>query len=191
MYSSTDSTSLSKNVMTSSPKSTVMTNGLSVVGDSGPVTVGVGAIVSTINDSVFAQTLDGLSGTLRAAGYELLLTSSNYDPDVEEDALRRDFTINALFLDPVSGEIRDYVGGYQDLADRRLVLIGDPEVRYREDPVRLLRAARFEAKLGVKPDEASEEMIPKLSHLLADVQDVCDRVAMMYGGKIRFEPKPE
>lgn len=89
--------------------------------------------------------------------------------NVEEDALRRDFTINALFLDPVSGEIRDYVGGYQDLADRRLVLIGDPDVRYREDPVRLLRAARFEAKLGVKPDAASEEMIPKLSHLLADV----------------------
>ena len=89
--------------------------------------------------------------------------------NLEEDALRRDFTINALFLDPVSGEIRDYVGGYQDLADRRLVLIGDPEVRYREDPVRLLRAARFEAKLGVKPDEASDEMIPKLSHLLADV----------------------
>jgi poly(A) polymerase len=89
--------------------------------------------------------------------------------NVEEDALRRDFTINALFLDPVSEEIRDYVGGYQDLADRRLVLIGDPDVRYREDPVRLLRAARFEAKLGVKPDAASEEMIPKLSHLLADV----------------------
>ena len=89
--------------------------------------------------------------------------------NVEEDALRRDFTINALFLDPVSGEIRDYVGGYQDLADRRLVLIGDPDVRYREDPVRLLRAARFEAKLGVKPDKASEEMIPRLSHLLADV----------------------
>ena len=47
-----------------------------------------GAIVSTVNDSVFAQTLDGLSSTLRAAGYELLLTSTNYDPTVEEDALR-------------------------------------------------------------------------------------------------------
>lgn len=88
---------------------------------------------------------------------------------VESDALRRDFTINALFLDPVSGEIRDYVGGYQDLADRSLRLIGDPEVRYREDPVRLLRAARFEAKLGVHPEEATGAMIPKLSGLLADV----------------------
>ena len=89
--------------------------------------------------------------------------------NVEEDALRRDFTINALFLDPVSGEIRDYVGGYRDLAERRLRLIGDPEVRYTEDPVRLLRAARFEAKLGVVPDEATAEAIPRLSHLLANV----------------------
>jgi poly(A) polymerase len=89
--------------------------------------------------------------------------------NVEEDALRRDFTINALFLDPVSGEIRDYVGGYQDLADRRLRLIGDPDVRFTEDPVRLLRAARFEAKLGVVPDEATAEAIPRLSHLLVNV----------------------
>lgn len=88
---------------------------------------------------------------------------------LEEDALRRDFTINALFLDPVGGEIRDFVGGYQDLTDRRLRLIGDPDVRYREDPVRLLRAARFEAKLGVEPDEVTAEQIPKLASLLADV----------------------
>jgi len=88
---------------------------------------------------------------------------------VEEDALRRDFTINALFLDPVSGEIRDYVGGYRDLSDRTLRLIGDPKVRYREDPVRLLRAARFVAKLGVEPEEETARQIPALAHLLDDV----------------------
>ena len=88
---------------------------------------------------------------------------------VEEDALRRDFTINALFLDPVSGDIRDYVGGYQDLAERRLRLIGDPEVRYREDPVRLLRAARFVAKLGVEPDDGTARGIPELASLLQGV----------------------
>jgi poly(A) polymerase len=88
---------------------------------------------------------------------------------VEEDALRRDFTINALFLDPVGGEIRDYVGGYRDLAERRLRLIGDPEVRYREDPVRLLRAARFVAKLGVEPEGETGRRIPELAHLLEDV----------------------
>lgn len=88
---------------------------------------------------------------------------------VEEDALRRDFTINALFLDPVSGEIRDYVGGYSDLNERRLRLIGDPRVRYREDPVRLLRAARFVAKLGVEPDEETAGCIPELAPLLEGV----------------------
>ncbi len=88
---------------------------------------------------------------------------------VEEDAIRRDFTINALFLDPVSGEIRDYVDGYKDLADRRLRLIGDPETRYREDAVRLLRAARFVAKLGVEPDEETAAPTRKLASLLNDM----------------------
>lgn len=88
---------------------------------------------------------------------------------VEEDAMRRDFTINAMFLDPVSGDIRDYVGGYQDLANRRLRLIGDPVTRYREDPVRLLRAARFVAKLGVEPDEDSATPIRELGPLLRGI----------------------
>jgi poly(A) polymerase len=88
---------------------------------------------------------------------------------VEEEAIRRDFTINALFLDPVSGDIRDYVGGYQDLAKRRLRLIGEAEVRYREDPVRLLRAARFIAKLGVEPDEETASSMPSMARLLNDV----------------------
>jgi hypothetical protein len=88
------------------------------------------------------------------------ILSDNVFGTVEEDAIRRDFTINALFLDPVSGEIRDYVGGYRDLKDRRLRLIGDPQVRYREDPVRLLRAARFVAKLGVEPDEDTAGLHP-------------------------------
>jgi poly(A) polymerase len=88
---------------------------------------------------------------------------------VEEDAIRRDFTINAMFLDPVSGAIRDYVGGYKDLKNNRLRLIGDPELRYREDPVRLLRAARFLAKLGIEPDKATEAPIHKLGFLLKDV----------------------
>ena len=88
---------------------------------------------------------------------------------VEEDAIRRDFTINALFLDPVGGDIRDYVGGYQDLADRHLRLIGDPETRYREDAVRLLRAARFVAKLGVEPVRETAAPTKKLAPLLKDI----------------------
>ncbi len=85
---------------------------------------------------------------------------------LEEDAIRRDFTINALFMDPINGDIHDFTGGYQDLKDRKLRLIGDPETRYREDPVRLLRAARFVAKLGVEPVEETAAPIGKLAPLL-------------------------
>lgn len=88
---------------------------------------------------------------------------------LEEDAVRRDFTINALFMDPVTEEIRDFVGGFDDLTQRRLRLIGDPVTRYREDPVRLLRAARFVAKLGVEPDPATAEPIPEMASLLEGI----------------------
>jgi poly(A) polymerase len=64
-----------------------------------------------------------------------------------EDAIRRDFTVNALMYDPATETIRDHVGGYEDVLARRLRLIGDPVTRYREDPVRLLRAVRFMVKL--------------------------------------------
>ena len=66
---------------------------------------------------------------------------------IEEDALRRDFTVNALYYDIADFSVRDYVGGMRDLEQRTLRLIGDPDSRYREDPVRMLRAARLAAKL--------------------------------------------
>ncbi|MFN2334362.1 MAG: polynucleotide adenylyltransferase PcnB, partial [Wenzhouxiangellaceae bacterium] len=65
-----------------------------------------------------------------------------------EDAVRRDFTINSLMFDPSTEILRDYTGGYQDVNRKLLRLIGDPETRFREDPVRMLRAIRFQAKLG-------------------------------------------
>ena len=88
---------------------------------------------------------------------------------LEEDAVRRDFTINALFLDPVSGDIQDFVGGYKDLSDRKLRLIGDARTRYREDPVRLLRAARFVAKLGVDLGEKTAAPVNEMAPLLEDI----------------------
>jgi poly(A) polymerase len=86
-----------------------------------------------------------------------------------EDAIRRDFTVNALMFDPSTETIRDYTGGYADVAARRLRLIGDPETRYREDPVRMLRAVRFQTKLGLEIDPASEKPIRELAPLLADI----------------------
>jgi len=88
---------------------------------------------------------------------------------LEEDAVRRDFTINALFLDPISGDIQDFVGGYKDLSERKLRLIGDARTRYREDPVRLLRAARFVAKLGVELEHETGKPVTELAPLLHDI----------------------
>lgn len=86
-----------------------------------------------------------------------------------EDAIRRDFTINSLMYDPATGVIRDYTGGVGDVRARRLRLIGDPETRYREDPVRMLRAVRFKVKLGLNIEGDTERLIPQLAELLADI----------------------
>jgi poly(A) polymerase len=79
---------------------------------------------------------------------DLLITRDNVFGTAEEDARRRDFTVNGLFYDPFLGEVIDYVGGRADLEARRISTIGDPEIRMREDPVRALRAVRFAARLG-------------------------------------------
>ena len=86
-----------------------------------------------------------------------------------EDAARRDFTVNALYYDPVTREVIDYHDGVKDLKRRRLRMIGEPEARYREDPVRMLRAVRFAAKLGFEIAEATREPIPRLARLIENV----------------------
>jgi poly(A) polymerase len=83
---------------------------------------------------------------------DLLITRDNVFGTAEEDAVRRDFTVNGLFYDVFSGEVIDYVGGRADLEARRIATIGDPEIRMREDPVRALRAVRFAARLGFAID---------------------------------------
>ena len=87
----------------------------------------------------------------------------------EEDARRRDFTVNALYYDPASEEIVDFHGGLDDLKKRMLRVIGDPETRYREDPVRMLRAVRFAAKLGFSIHSDTAAPIPKLAWMLDGV----------------------
>jgi len=87
----------------------------------------------------------------------------------EEDARRRDFTVNALFYDPASGEVIDFHGGMADLRKRVLRVIGDPETRFREDPVRMLRAVRLCAKLGLTLDPATRAPIRKLAPLIEHV----------------------
>ena len=79
----------------------------------------------------------------------------------EEDAFRRDFTINSLFYNPRSFQVIDYAGGVADLEARLIRTIGDPEVRMREDPVRMLRAVRFAAKLGFEIEPATRAAIER------------------------------
>jgi len=87
----------------------------------------------------------------------------------EEDALRRDFTVNALFYDPLKEEVWDYFDGLSDIRSKRLRMIGDPAQRYREDPVRMLRAVRFAAKLDFTIDKAARKPILELADLLSNV----------------------
>ena len=96
------------------------------------------------------------------------LLRDNIYGSIEDDAVRRDFTANALYYAIEDFSVRDYVGGYEDVQARVLRLIGDPDARYREDPVRMLRAARLAAKLGFTIEPATAEPIPRLAPLLAD-----------------------
>jgi poly(A) polymerase len=87
----------------------------------------------------------------------------------EDDAIRRDFTINALYYDPSNETILDYHNGLRDLRRKSVRVIGDARARYREDPMRMLRAARFAAKLGFTIDERTRKPISEMAHLLENV----------------------
>jgi poly(A) polymerase len=88
---------------------------------------------------------------------------------IDEDVWRRDFACNCLYYNIADFSVWDYTSGVEDVAARRLRLIGDPETRYREDPVRMLRAARFRAKLGFELAPETAAPIPRLRDLLAGV----------------------
>jgi poly(A) polymerase len=109
------------------------------------------------------------SSSQRAHDQSGRILRDNIYGSIDEDVWRRDFTVNALYYNIADFSIWDYVGGVEDVAAHRLRLIGDPETRYREDPVRMLRAARFEAKLGFELDAAGAAPIPQLRQLLAGV----------------------
>ena len=103
----------------------------------------------------------------RAADGRIL--SDNVYGGIEDDAWRRDFTINALYYDITNFAVLDYVGGIDDLKAGLIRLIGDPVERYHEDPVRLLRAVRFAAKLGLRIDPATEAPLHRLGQLLEKI----------------------
>jgi len=95
-----------------------------------------------------------------------LIRSDNVFGTQSEDALRRDFTCNALFYDPVARELIDYVGGLEDLVSRTIRFIGPPALRVREDPVRILRAIKFAARLGFSIDPPAWAAMVRYRHEL-------------------------
>ncbi|UEA17722.1 polynucleotide adenylyltransferase PcnB [Pasteurella canis] len=98
-----------------------------------------------------------------------MLLRDNVYGTLEQDAQRRDFTVNALYYNPQDNTLRDYFNGIEDLKAGKLRLIGDPAIRYQEDPVRMLRAIRFMAKLDMFLETPSEQPIRQLAHLLKNI----------------------
>lgn len=119
---------------------------------------------------------EDLHADLRRASAEIRVTDDagrllrdNVYGSIDDDVWRRDFTCNALYYNIADFSVWDYAGGVQDVRDRVLRLIGDPEQRYREDPVRLLRAVRFAGKLGFSIHPDTQAPMRELAPLLASV----------------------
>jgi putative nucleotidyltransferase with HDIG domain len=119
-------------------------------------------------------------------------TSVDFETDPRADVLRRDFTINGLMMNLETGEVLDFVGGRRDLEGRTVRAIGDPEARFAEDHLRLLRAVRFAARLGFEIEEetwAAMERQPALILKVAAerVRDELERILTQGGARRGFE----
>jgi poly(A) polymerase len=97
------------------------------------------------------------------------LTRDNIFGSIEEDAARRDFTFNAMYYDVQDESILDFAKGMQSLKERKIVMIGDSEVRFREDPVRMIRAIRFACKLHMQIPDALAKSIKQNAHLMGNI----------------------
>ncbi|MCH7344234.1 polynucleotide adenylyltransferase PcnB [Pelomonas sp. CA6] len=118
------------------------------------------------NEKTSKDQLAGKSHVVDASGR--VLRDNVWGPQIE-DAARRDFSVNAMYYDPQRQLVVDYHGGFADARKKVLRIIGDPVTRYREDPVRILRAVRFAAKLGFAIEPKTRAPMAELSQLLANV----------------------
>jgi poly(A) polymerase len=123
----------------------------------------------TVEVSTFRAMHNGDGDDTRMQDAHGRLLRDNVFGAQSDDAVRRDFTVNALYYDPSTEEVLDYCGGVHDVDARTLRIIGDPLVRYREDPVRMLRAVRLAAKLGLEIDPATRAPITRMASLIQNV----------------------
>lgn len=113
-----------------------------------------------------------LAGVSHAVDESGRVLRDNVWGPMDEDATRRDFTVNAMYYDPLTQEVIDFHGGFEDSTKRVIKMIGDPQLRYREDPVRIIRAIRFVAKLsplGFKLEKQTAKPLSSMVRLLEDV----------------------
>lgn len=117
------------------------------------------------------------------------LLRDNVFGSLEEDVVRRDFRANALYYDSCAGEVLDFMGGIDDIRERKLISIGAPEQRFTEDPVRMLRVIRFAAKLGFEMEPEALEMIEKEGKLLSHVSSarLFEEVLKLFHGGAAYE----
>jgi poly(A) polymerase len=118
------------------------------------------------NEKTSKDEIAGKSHVVDASGR--VLRDNVWGPQIE-DAARRDFTVNAMYYDPQTQIVVDYHGGIKDAKKRVLRMIGDPETRYREDPVRIIRVIRFAAKLGFEIEPKTQAPIQRMAALLDNV----------------------
>jgi poly(A) polymerase len=121
------------------------------------------------NEKTSKAALSGMQHAVDASGRVL---RDNVWGSMEEDAARRDFTINAMYYDPETQIVVDYHKGLEDLRKKRIKMIGEPEARYREDPVRIIRAARFAAKLAASGFKIEPKTAKPLTEMLSLLKDV-------------------
>ena len=136
--------------------------------------------VSTFRATMAAVATDQVTGNEKTSKSELagkghvvdaegrVLRDNVWGPQIE-DAARRDFTVNAMYYDPLREIVVDYHGGIQDARKKLLRMIGDPSARYREDPVRIIRAVRFAAKLGFQIEAKTRAPIQGMAALLDNI----------------------
>jgi poly(A) polymerase len=143
---------------------------------------GVVAVVDG-KETVEVATFREEVGTLDGRHPETIMFSA-----AKEDALRRDFTINGMFYDPVAEQLHDYVHGQRDLEKRIITAIGDPAERFEEDPLRMLRAVRFAHNLGFALDPKTEEAIRAMAHLITKIS--AERIELEITRMLTDSPKP-
>jgi len=135
-----------------------------------------------IDDNVPRRRIQNQESAHSTAG---MILRDNVYGNIDEDALRRDFTINALYYTIDKFRILDFSTGLDDLELKQIRMIGDPAERYKEDPVRMLRAIRFAAKLGFTIEEKTEKPINELAHLLESISTARlfdETIKLMTGG---------